>query len=86
MALAKTVDSLLLKHGKEIIEKQFAQHRIAKLVINLYVMIAVISRATKKIEDVRLDNSKIFEDLLQKNRLNLEQEKAKIYLIPASYG
>jgi len=51
LALSKTVEALLLKHGKEIIEKQFAQHRIAKWVINLYIMIAVVSRATRMLDE-----------------------------------
>ncbi|HLB59576.1 MAG TPA: acyl-CoA dehydrogenase family protein, partial [Bdellovibrionota bacterium] len=58
LALAKAVESLLLRHGKEIIEKQFAQHRIATWVINLFVMFAVISRATKRLEEVGEERAK----------------------------
>ena len=44
--LAKNVEKTLRKHGKEISEMQFVQHRVADIVIDLYSMVACIARAT----------------------------------------
>ncbi len=44
--LAKSVEKTLRKHGKNISEMQFVQKRIADVFIDLYGMIACISRAT----------------------------------------
>ena len=40
------VERCVMKHGKKIIDKQFAQKRIADMAIQLYVMLAVISRTS----------------------------------------
>ncbi|MBK7402254.1 MAG: acyl-CoA dehydrogenase family protein [Myxococcales bacterium] len=48
--LAKNVDKVLRKHGKDIAEMQFTQRRIADLAIDLYALVACPSRATKAIE------------------------------------
>ena len=48
--LAKNVDKVLRKHGKDIAEMQFTQRRIADLAIDLYALVACLSRATKAIE------------------------------------
>jgi acyl-CoA dehydrogenase family protein 9 len=44
--LAKNVEKVLRRHGKEISEMQYVQRRVADIVIDLFMMIAVISRAT----------------------------------------
>jgi acyl-CoA dehydrogenase family protein 9 len=43
-ALHEATERVLMKHGKDIILKQFVQRRLADMVIDLYAMIAVISR------------------------------------------
>jgi len=42
--LAKAADRILRKHGKNIIGKQFATKRLADIMIDLYVLSAVLSR------------------------------------------
>ena len=49
-ALARNVDKVLRKHGKNIAEMQFAQKRTADLAIDLYAIAAVLSRTTRAIE------------------------------------
>lgn len=48
--LARNVDKVLRKHGKDIAEMQFTQRRIADLAIDLYALEACLSRTTKAIE------------------------------------
>ena len=48
--LAKNVEKSLRKHGKEIAEMQYTQRRIADLSIDLYALMACLSRTTKAIE------------------------------------
>jgi acyl-CoA dehydrogenase family protein 9 len=43
-ALHQVTERVLIKHGKEIILKQFIQRRLADMVIDLYAMVAIISR------------------------------------------
>ena len=43
-------DRLLRKHGKGIIGKQFATRRLADVMIDLFVLAAVLSRVTASIE------------------------------------
>ncbi len=60
---AKTLDQVteraLMKHGKDIILKQFVQRRLADMVTDLYAMVAVISRV---------------DTLLKENANDLEQD------------
>ena len=42
--LAGAVDRILLKHGKNIIGKQFASRRLADIMIDLFVLASVLSR------------------------------------------
>jgi acyl-CoA dehydrogenase family protein 9 len=44
--LAKAVEKVLRRHGKEISEMQYVQRRVADVVIDLFMMIATMSRAT----------------------------------------
>jgi len=44
--LAKAVEKVLRRHGKEISEMQYVQRRVADVVIDLFMMIACMSRAT----------------------------------------
>jgi acyl-CoA dehydrogenase family protein 9 len=48
--LSQQVETLLKRHGKEIHLKQFAQKRVADVVIDLYAMYCVLSRVTASIE------------------------------------
>jgi alkylation response protein AidB-like acyl-CoA dehydrogenase len=48
--LAAMTDRLLRKHGKNIIGKQFATRRLADVMIDLFVLAAVLSRVTAAIE------------------------------------
>lgn len=47
--LASASDKLLRRHGKKIIEKQLATQRMADIMIDLYVLAAVLSRVTSSI-------------------------------------
>lgn len=44
---SKTIESLLVKHGKGIVERQFQLARVADSAIDIYTMAAVLSRATR---------------------------------------
>ncbi|MDB4971027.1 MAG: Acyl-CoA dehydrogenase, short-chain specific [Myxococcales bacterium] len=44
--LAKNVEKVLRKHGKVISEMQYVQRRVADIVIDLFMMVACMSRAT----------------------------------------
>ena len=50
LELSQHTETLLKRHGKEIHLKQFAQKRIADVVIDLYAMYCVLSRVTSAIE------------------------------------
>jgi alkylation response protein AidB-like acyl-CoA dehydrogenase len=50
-ALASAADKLLRRHGKRIIDRQFATARMADMMIHLYVLAAVLSRVTSSIQD-----------------------------------
>jgi acyl-CoA dehydrogenase family protein 9 len=48
--LAKAVEKVLRKHGREIAEMQFTQKRLAELAMDLYCIAACLSRTTQAIE------------------------------------
>jgi len=48
--LAAVADRLLRRHGKKIIDRQFATARMADVMIHLYVLAAVLSRVTSSIQ------------------------------------
>lgn len=48
--LAKSVDKVLRRHGKNISEMQYTQKRVADMAIDLYALTACISRTTRAIE------------------------------------
>jgi alkylation response protein AidB-like acyl-CoA dehydrogenase len=48
--LAGAADRLLRKHGKRIIDKQFATARLADIMINLFVLGCVLSRVASAVE------------------------------------
>ncbi|KAM4800061.1 complex I assembly factor ACAD9, mitochondrial [Urocitellus parryii] len=45
----RTVENLLLRFGKTIVEEQLVLKRVANVLINLYGMVAVLSRASRSI-------------------------------------
>jgi acyl-CoA dehydrogenase family protein 9 len=49
--LAQNVEKTLRKHGRVISEMQFVQRRVADITIDLYAMVACISRATASLLD-----------------------------------
>ncbi len=49
--LAAAVDRILRKHGKAIVEKQFATRRLADIMIDLFALACVISRVSTSITD-----------------------------------
>ena len=49
-SLALAVEGLLLKHGKQVIERQFLQLRLANAAIDIFMSVAVLSRTTWEIE------------------------------------
>ncbi|XP_061405253.1 very long-chain specific acyl-CoA dehydrogenase, mitochondrial [Lethenteron reissneri] len=44
-----SVEGLLLKHGKKIVDEQFLLNRVAEAAIDLYAMVAVVSRASRSL-------------------------------------
>lgn len=101
LALSKIAEALLLRHGKEIVEKQFAQHRIAKWTINLYIIFAVISRATKKLNEagegkgnndlliakaVCARSSAIIKGIMKEMDRNIDEDLKEIVSISSEYG
>jgi acyl-CoA dehydrogenase family member 9 len=48
--LAKSVDKVLKRHGKNIAEMQYTQKRVADIAIDLYAVAACVSRTTRAIE------------------------------------
>ncbi len=66
--LAVSVESLLLKHGKAVIEQQFLQLRLANAAIDIYMSVATLSRTTWEIEragsteaaEAELDCARVF--------------------------
>ncbi|XP_053696030.1 very long-chain specific acyl-CoA dehydrogenase, mitochondrial-like [Sabethes cyaneus] len=46
----QTIETLLIKHGKGIVEKQFILARIADSAIDIYTMACVLSRATRAVQ------------------------------------
>jgi acyl-CoA dehydrogenase family protein 9 len=48
--LALSVESVIMKHGKAVIEKQYLQERMANAAIDIFMATAVLSRTTWEIE------------------------------------
>jgi acyl-CoA dehydrogenase family protein 9 len=63
--LAKYVDKVLRKHGKNIAEMQFTQKRTADLAIDLYAIVSVLSRTTRAIHRQGEEGARRELDLLQ---------------------
>ena len=52
------VENALIKYGKKIIDHELPQKRLANMVIDLYVMIAVMSRTTSILNNDKVDKAK----------------------------
>jgi alkylation response protein AidB-like acyl-CoA dehydrogenase len=63
--LAQAADKILRKHGKAIIGKQLASHRLAEIMIDLFVMAATISRVQASIEAKGVEASALEIDILR---------------------
>ena len=63
--LAQAADKILRKHGKGIIGKQFASHRLAQIMISLFVMAATISRVQASIDAKGVDGAALEIDILK---------------------
>jgi len=53
--LARATETILRRHGKDIIGKQFAMGRVANIVIDLVVGLAVLSRVSKMVHEKGAD-------------------------------
>jgi acyl-CoA dehydrogenase family protein 9 len=56
--LAKSTEVILRRHGKDIVEKQFAMKRVADVTIDLFVGLCVLSRVSRIIEEKGVDKAK----------------------------
>jgi len=63
--LAQAADKILRKHGKGIIGQQFDSHRLAQIMINLFVMAATISRVQASIEAKGVEGAALEIDILK---------------------
>lgn len=50
LSLARAVDKVLRRHGKDIAEMQFAQRRLADIATDLYAIAACVARCTRALE------------------------------------
>lgn len=62
--LAKSVDKVLRRHGKNIAEMQYTQKRVADIAIDLFALSSCIARATRAIEKRGEEGSRRELDLL----------------------
>lgn len=62
-ALGLAVESLVIKHGKGIIEKQFLQERMANAAIDVFHAMAVLSRASAALERADGDEAEVPADV-----------------------
>lgn len=78
--LAQAVEKVLMKHGKDIIERQFHQERMANAAIDIFYSTAALSRATWAINRANnkvdaqadIENTKIFVSMaMRRTRRNI---------------
>ena len=62
--LATATDRILRKHGRAIIDKQFATRRLADIMIDLFVLSCVMSRVDAAIRTKGEDGAKPERDIL----------------------
>ena len=57
--ISRQAEKVLIRHGKKIVEKQFAMERISEMIIEVYLMTACLLRATDHINKCGLEKSPI---------------------------
>ena len=57
-SFALEVENTLFKYGKKIVDHELPQKRLADMVIQLYVMVSLLSRTTRILEDESIDEKK----------------------------
>jgi hypothetical protein len=62
--LATATDRILRKHGRAIIDKQFATRRLADIMIDLFVLSCVMSRVDAAIRSKGEEGAKAERDIL----------------------
>jgi hypothetical protein len=62
---AQATDKILRKHGKGIIGQQFDSHRLAEIMIDLFVMAATISRVQASIDAKGVEGAALEIDILK---------------------
>ncbi len=62
-ALATGVEALLMSEGKQIIERQFHQERLANAAIDIYLAVCALSRCTAALEGAGGDETKVASDV-----------------------
>ena len=79
--LADAVESALMKHGKQILERQFVQERMADAAIDMYLSIATLARTGWEIErlggvekaDAELTCARLFlNEAVRRSRRNVQ--------------
>ncbi len=68
------VENALIKYGKKIIDHELPQKRLANMVIDLYVMIAVMSRTTSILNNDKVDKAKK-EYVLSLSKITLKESR-----------
>ncbi len=63
--LAGAADKILRKHGKNIIGKQFATKRLADIMIDLFVLAAVLSRVDSSLKSLGVEGAKKELEILE---------------------
>jgi acyl-CoA dehydrogenase family protein 9 len=63
--LTLMVDRLLRKHGKQIMEKQFALRRLSEIMIDLFALACTLARVHQKITEVGVEQSKAEKEILE---------------------
>jgi acyl-CoA dehydrogenase family protein 9 len=56
--LVRAVDTILRKHGKNIIGKQFATSRLAAIMGDMFVLACVLSRVSQALEEKGTEGAK----------------------------
>src|SRR3989338_519528 len=57
--ISRQAEKVLIRHGKKIVEKQFAMERISEMIMEVYVMTACLLRATDHINKFGMEKSHI---------------------------
>jgi len=63
--LATAADRTLRKHGKRIVEMQFATRRLADIMIDLFVLAAVLSRVDSAVKGLGVEKSEREREILE---------------------